>query len=230
MLNNAKNIIYLRISHTESLNGTSLEVQEKRCRAYAELHDIRVDKVYSEITSGATEFRKRSVFQKVLDELSSGSRLIVSRLDRLSRDVVNTLTLVKEFKEQRKELCLTDVGNVHTDSISKIFITILATFAEIERENISMRIKHSKEIAKKDRKYLGGYIEYGYQVDANGDYVKNPKEQEVISSMFKLRKSNFSYQKISEIIKRKFARTISQSQVFKIMKRQHNQKLYEVAV
>ena len=32
------NIVYLRVSHTESLNGTSLEVQEKKCRAFAELH------------------------------------------------------------------------------------------------------------------------------------------------------------------------------------------------
>ena len=27
------NIAYLRVSHTESLNGTSLEVQESKCRA-----------------------------------------------------------------------------------------------------------------------------------------------------------------------------------------------------
>ena len=41
------NIAYLRVSHTESLNGTSLEVQEKRCRAFAELHGFTIDKVYS---------------------------------------------------------------------------------------------------------------------------------------------------------------------------------------
>ena len=32
------NVAYLRISHTESLNGTSLDVQESKCKAYAELH------------------------------------------------------------------------------------------------------------------------------------------------------------------------------------------------
>ena len=31
------NIAYLRVSHIESLNGTSLETQENKCKAYAEL-------------------------------------------------------------------------------------------------------------------------------------------------------------------------------------------------
>ena len=52
------NVAYLRVSHTESLNGTSLKVQETRCRAFAELHNFSIDKVYTEVVSGAVEFRK----------------------------------------------------------------------------------------------------------------------------------------------------------------------------
>ena len=51
------NIAYLRVSHQESLNGTSLEVQEKKCRAFAELNGFTIDKVYSEVVSGGVEFR-----------------------------------------------------------------------------------------------------------------------------------------------------------------------------
>ena len=152
MLNNAKNIIYLRISHTESLNGTSLEVQEKRCLAYCQLHEIRVDKVYSEITSGATEFRKRPVFEKVLDELSSGSRLIVSRLDRLSRDIVNTLTLVKDFKEQREKMNeIIDEINKNLTLVEKIkkFYLINENFS-IENGLLTptMKVKRNKVVEK----------------------------------------------------------------------------------
>ena len=63
------NIAYLRVSHQESLNGTSLEVQENQCRAFDELHGFSMDKVYSEVVSCGDEFRKRPVFQKVLYEL-----------------------------------------------------------------------------------------------------------------------------------------------------------------
>ena len=93
------NIAYLRVSHIESLNGTSIETQERRCRAFAELHNFSIDKVYTEVVSGSVEFRKRPIFQKILTELKSGSKLVVSRLDRLSRKVVDTLTLIEEFKK-----------------------------------------------------------------------------------------------------------------------------------
>ena len=80
---------------------------------------------------------------------------LIDRLDRLSRKVIDTLKLIDDFKKERKEICITDIGNVHTYGISKVFVTILASLAEIERENVSTRIKASKEVAKKDRRYLG---------------------------------------------------------------------------
>jgi len=107
------NIAYLRVSHTESLNGTSIEVQESKCRAFGELHGFVIDKVYTEVVSGGVEFRKRPIFQKVLSELKSGSKLVVSRLDRLSRKVIDTLKVVEDFKKERKEICIADIGNIH---------------------------------------------------------------------------------------------------------------------
>ena len=222
------NIAYLRVSHQESLNGTSLEVQEKKCRAFAELHGFSIDKVYSEVVSGGVEFRKRPVFQRVLLNLKSGSKLVVSRLDRLSRKVIDTLKLVDDFKKEHKEICITDIGNIHTDGVSKIFVTILASLAEIERENISIRVKASKKIAKEERRYLGGYTEFGYKVE-DKKLVPDDKEFTVLQSMVNLRKSGLGYRKISEEIKNKYGKRIYYPQVHKILNRPHNLKLLEVA-
>ena len=223
------NIAYLRVSHTESLNGTSLDTQEKRCRAFAELHNFPIDKVYQEVVSGGVEFRKRPVFQKVLSELKSNSKLVVSRLDRLSRKVVDTLKLIDDFKKQHKEICITDIGNIHTDGVSKIFVTILASLAEIERENISIRIKASKKIARQERRHQGGYLEFGYSKDEKGKLVPNEKEFVILHSMFNLRKSGLGYRKIADEVKKKFGRTIYFPQVHKILNRPHNQQILEVA-
>ena len=222
------NIAYLRVSHTESLNGTSLTVQKRLCFAFAELHGFSIDKVYTEVVSGAVEFRKRPVFQKILSELKSNSKLVVSRLDRLSRKVVDTLKLIDDFKKERKEICITDIGNIHTDGVSKIFVTILASLAEIERENISIRIKASKKIAKEERRYLGGYSEFGYKVE-NKKLVPDDKEFLVLQSMVNLRKSGLGYRKISDEIKNKFGKRIYYPQVHKILNRPHNQQILEVA-
>ena len=222
------NIAYLRVSHQESLNGTSLEVQEKKCRAFAELHGFSIDKVYSEVVSGGVEFRKRPIFQKVLSELKSGSKLVVSRLDRLSRKVIDTLKLVDDFKKEHKDICITDIGNIHKDGVSKIFVTILASLAEIERENISIRVKASKKIAKEERRYLGGYTEFGYKVE-DKKLVPDDKEFTVLQSMVNLRKSGLGYRKISDEIKNKYGKRIYYPQVHKILNRPHNLKLLEVA-
>lgn len=222
------NIAYIRVSHTESLNGTSLETQERRCKAFAELHNFSIDKVYTEVVSGGVEFRKRPVFQKVLSELKGNSKLVVSRLDRLSRKVIDTLKLVDDFKRERKEICITDIGNIHKDGVSKVFVTILASLAEIERENISTRIKASKKLAQEDRKYLGGYTEFGYKVE-NKKLVPDDKEFIVLQSMVNLRKSGLGYRKISDEIKNKFGKRIYYPQVHKILNRPHNLKLLEVA-
>jgi len=222
------NIAYLRVSHQESLNGTSLEVQEKKCRAFAELHGFSIDRVYSEVVSGGVEFRKRPVFQKVLSNLKSNSKLVVSRLDRLSRKVIDTLKLVDDFKKEHKDICITDIGNIHKDGVSKIFVTILASLAEIERENISQRVKASKKIAKEERRYLGGYTEFGYKVE-DKKLVPDDKEFTVLQSMVNLRKSGLGYRKISDEIKNKFGKRIYYPQVHKILNRPHNLKLLEVA-
>ena len=222
------NYAYLRVSHLESLKGTSFETQESKCKAYAELHDFKIDRVYSEVVSGAVEFRKRPVFQKVLSELKGNSKLVVSRLDRLSRKVIDTLKLVDDFKKEHKEICITDIGNIHKDGVSKVFVTILASLAEIERENISIRIKASKKIAKENRRYLGGYSEFGYKVE-NKKLVPDDKEFIVLQSMISLRKSGLGYRKISDEIKNKFGKRIYYPQVHKILNRPHNRQLLEVA-
>ena len=156
------------------------------------------------------------MFQKVLSELKSGSKLVVSRLDRMSRKVVDTLKLVEDFKKEKKEICITDIGNIHKDGVSKVFVTILASLAEIERENISTRIKASKKLAQEDRKYLGGYTEFGYKVE-NKKLVPDDKEFIVLQSMVNLRKSGLGYRKISDEIKNKFGKKIYYPQVHKIL-------------
>lgn len=219
------NVGYIRISHTDSLDGTSLEVQEKRILAYAELHSIKIDKVYSEICSGAVTFSKRPVFSKVLNDLKKGSVLVVSRLDRLSRSVLDTLELVRDFTNQDKQLAITDIGNCHNGGVAKVFITILASLAEIERDNISSRIKASKEIAKKEHKFLGGFAEFGYTRNSDGSYSVNQKEKEMFESIINLRNNKLSLPKISEVIRNKFGRKLHPSYVCKLLKRDHNFKL-----
>ena len=224
-----KTVGYLRVSHLESLNGTSLDTQEKRIKNYCELQEFSLDDVVQEVVSGATEFRKRQAMKDVVVQMKRGDRLVVSRLDRLSRSTLHTLQFVNECKRRGIEVHITDLGCVTNGGVGQIVFNVLSCLAETERINISERIKASKFYAKKERKYLGGALEFGYSKDDNGKLIPNEKEFVILQSMMNLRTQGLGYRKIAEEILKKFGRKIHYTQVHKIINREHNQTLLEVA-
>jgi hypothetical protein len=49
------NVIHVRISHTDLLVGTSLEIQ-KKIKTYSELHNFKLDEVYYKMYSSSLDF------------------------------------------------------------------------------------------------------------------------------------------------------------------------------
>jgi DNA invertase Pin-like site-specific DNA recombinase len=225
----SKTLGYLRVSHLESLNGTSFDTQEKKIRNYCELNELKVSNVFSEVVSGAVEVRKRPALTKIVEQLKRGDSLVVSRIDRLSRSTLHTLQFVQDCKSKGISVHITDLGCVTNGGVGQIVFNVLTCLAETERLNISERIKASKHFAKKERKYLGGALEFGYTKDNSGKLIPNEKEFVILQSMVNLRNQKIGYREIAEQIKRKFGRKISFQQVHKILNRSHNQSLLQVA-
>lgn len=219
------NYAYIRVSHVESLTKTSLDTQERTIKSYAITNGFEIDYVYSEVVSGGVDFKKRKVFSKFLKQLKRGDRIVVSRTDRLVRKILFMLTFVDQMKKKGIQLHICNLGNVSDEGMSRIILNLLSVFAETERLQISERIKASKSLAQKDRKYLGGYYEFGYMKDENNKLKPNPKEFEILQSMISLRLDGYGYRKISEEIKNKFSRKIDFAQIYRILKRDHNARL-----
>lgn len=217
-----KSIGYLRVSHLESLNGTSFDTQEKKIRNYCSQNNLEVTSVFSEVVSGAVEVRKRPALTKIVAQLKRGDCLIVSRIDRMFRSTLLTLQFVQDMKSKGVEVHITDLGCVTNGGVSQIVFNVLTCLAETERLNISERIKASKHFAKKERKYLGGALEFGYMKDENGKLIPNEKEYAILQSMINLRMQNIGYRQIEIEIKKKFGRKITFQQIHKILKREHN--------
>ena len=225
-----KTIGYLRVSHLESLNGSSFETQEKKIRQYASLHDFEITDVFSEVIGGGTEFRKRKIFSKFFSELSRGDSIVVARLDRLSRTILHTLQFVELCQQKKIGLHIVDLGEVTDNGLGRIFLNILSCLAETERLRISERIKTQKSFAKKERKYLGGSVEFGYKKGSDGKLIPDEKEFAIIESAFNLRHQGLKYREIADEIKRKHGRKIFFQQIHRILNREHNKKVLQVAV
>ena len=216
---------YSRISVADNLNDSSLVTQEGIIKNYCTTHGLKLDRFYSEITSGSTPLERRPVLSKVLKEFKKGDVLITTRLCRLSRKLLSTLNLIESFKNEGKELIICDLGNVHKDSISRILISVLSMLSEIERENVVHRIKLSKEQAKRENKYRGGYMEFGWKKNEQGKLEPDEKELEKFKGIINLRRNKLTVRKIAEVVRSKWGRKLHYSFVAKLLQREHNFKV-----
>ncbi|MGH2960493.1 MAG: recombinase family protein [Solirubrobacterales bacterium] len=111
------------------------------------------DRIFSERISAAT--RNRPELDRMLDQLRSGDRVVVWRLDRLGRSLRDLIDLVGELDEL-------GVGFVSlTESIDtsspggRLIFHVFASLAEFERELIRDRT-HAGLTAARSRGRLGG--------------------------------------------------------------------------
>ena len=137
-----KTWMYLRVSSDRQ----NTDQQKLSILEYARKHDLKIDDEIC-ITISSKRTPKERKIDKLLESLQTGDQLIVSELSRLGRSVgeviqvCNTLakngvnlTSIKEGLEIR-------IHNGKPDLQSKIMITLLSLFSEIERDLLSERVK-----------------------------------------------------------------------------------------
>ena len=214
--------VYGRCSAEEHYSkGSSIETQITKCQSYATMKDLVVDEVITEQISGTTRFQKRPQGFAILNKLKKGDHIICSALDRFSRNTLDLLNLVEQFKRQKVQLHFIDVGGEVTgsDAIGSVFLKLLSVFSEFYAKQLSEKQKATKDRMKTQGKYLGGKKPFGYDIDENNNLIICEKEQQVINQMKDLRDNGLSYQKISNEITKSTRKKFPVSWVFKILNR-----------
>ena len=215
--------IYGRCSAEENYSkGSSIETQITKCQSYATMKDLVVDEVITEQISGTVAFDKRLKGGELLNNLKKGDHIICSALDRFSRNTLDLLNLVEQFKGQKVQLHFIDVGGevTGTDAIGSVFLKLLSVFSEFYAKQLSEKQKATKDRMKTQGRYLGGKKPFGFDIDENNNLVICEKEQQVINQMKDLRGSGLSYQKISNEITNSTRKKFPVSWVFKILNRE----------
>lgn len=136
---------YVRVSSV----GQSLEVQEDLLR------QAGCEKVYAEKKSGKTA-TDRKALQDALGYVREGDTLVVTRLDRLARSIMDLRQIVDELSVKGVTFrCLQQGAIDTTRSDSKLLLNILASFAEFEADIRSERQRDGIEKAKAKGVYKG---------------------------------------------------------------------------
>lgn len=192
---------YLRLSTNEINQSNSFDVQRNHIES-----KHKIDSFYQDTTSGSTPFFKRDGWSKLMGVLKSGDKIIVHRLDRLSRDTMNFLVMENELKKLNVSIVFIDGIQGH-DPMAEMVRTILSSVAEYERKMIALRIQQAKDVQRSKGMHLSGHVNYGYYKDSEGYLVENEDEQHIIGIMRELRSRNLSYQKIADKINAQGFRT-----------------------
>ncbi|MDA2585186.1 recombinase family protein [Bacillus cereus group sp. Bc062] len=104
------------------------------------------DKIYSEKFTGTKSDRPQ--LQEVLSILKEGDTLVVTKLDRLARNTVEGIEIVKGLFSKGVRVHVLNVGLLEDTTMGRFFLTTLLAVAEMERNLIVERTQEGKAIAK----------------------------------------------------------------------------------
>lgn len=210
---------YARVStKVQADDGLSLDAQIRQLRGYAMVHGMKLDQVFTErAVSGWKPIGDRAEGRRLMGVLQEGDVLICPKLDRLFRSARDALVVSDELKERGVSLHLIDLGgDVTANGISKVFFTIIAAFAEFERDRIAERIGDVKSHQKALGRYLGGTRPFGFEVTDDNRMQPDATEQVLIEKMIYLRSQGSSLRTIADYL-RKHGAAVSHVTVRRIL-------------
>lgn len=178
---------YMRLSTDEDKQSNSFEIQSQVITEYAKENGLEpILKTFKDTKSGA-KLEQRTGLMEMLNTIKSNDKVIVHKIDRLSRDVLQMGWIRTELARKGSELIIIDSKNDTNDPMANLMEQIVTAFADYERQMIKSRIKATMDLKKSKGEKLGGAIPFGFDVIENEDkkkvLVKNEQEQKIVSSI-----------------------------------------------
>lgn len=130
---------------------------------------------------------ERPALRALMEDIESGQVdcVVVYKVDRLSRSLLDFARLMGVFEERGVSLVSVTQQMNTTDSLGRLTLNILLSFAQFERELIAERTRDKMQAARRKGKWLGGNPVLGYDVDPRGGGLKiNTNEAERVRFIF----------------------------------------------
>ena len=189
-------VIYARVSSVGDRQSTDRQVSD--LVDYSTKNGLSVERVFEEHISGATKNEDRAVLCECLKFCVTNKidTLLISELSRLGRNVDEVLANVKFCKDnhlniyfQKEHLSLFNADGSKNPFLT-IFISVLGTCAEMERDNIKFRLNSG----------LRRYVANGGRIGRKqGSTKSKEKKQEEYAKVIKLLKSGQSVRNTAKL-------------------------------
>jgi DNA invertase Pin-like site-specific DNA recombinase len=136
---------YARTSTLEQVAGFEAQVKE--------LKALGCKRILKEQVSSIDQ---RPELERALDALREGDTLMVTKLDRLARNVVHLGQIVERVQKAGAALRIVNMGLDTGTATGKLMLNVLGSVAQFEREMMLERQREGIAKAKADGKCKGG--------------------------------------------------------------------------
>jgi site-specific DNA recombinase len=170
--------IYTRVSSDSGLEQefNSLDNQREAAEAYikSQAHEgwklIRDRYDDGGFSGGSME---RPALQKLLEDVRAGriDIVVVYKVDRLTRSLADFAKLVELFDEHDVSFVSVTQAFNTTNSMGRLTLNVLLSFAQFEREVTGERIRDKIAASKKKGLWMGGVVPLGYRVENRALHV-----------------------------------------------------------
>jgi site-specific DNA recombinase len=183
--------VYVRWSTDEQGSGTTLDEQKQTCLAFLSEREwpVRQDLLFIDegYSAGSLE---RPAMKKLRRAVHAGlvDAVVVYKLDRLTRNIVDAVELVlKEWEGRCALVSVTQSSIDTTNALGRQFFTLMASFAEFEREMIRDRTMSGKKRRAMQGRNPGFRPPYGYIIgDVPGQIIVDEEKAAVVRRIYDL--------------------------------------------
>lgn len=195
--------LYVRVSTDAQFEeGYSIEAQEKKLKQWCEVKDFTDYQVYQDGGWSGSNLDRPAMKQLISDIINRRvCRVVVYKLDRLSRSQKDTLFLLEELFIPNDVEFFSMNENFDTSTpYGKAMIGILSVFAQLERENIRERTRMGMYERVKDGYWMGGNgIPFGYDYDPKQDILVPNEHAEDVKNIYDLYLKGYSTTRLAKM-------------------------------
>jgi len=180
---------YIRVSTEEQAReGVSLEAQVDKIKKYADLHNLELIGVIRDEGKSGKDLNREGM-QKVISlcQKREVDHLIVYKMDRLTRRLLDLLTLIEEVFKRNEVQFHSITEKIDTSTAQgKFFLSISGAFNQMQRDLTSERTKEALQYKISKGEFVGT-PPLGFEA-LEKELKKNNDELGVVEEVFKLRK------------------------------------------
>lgn len=190
-MNTKKIALYTRVSTGYQIDKDSLPFQKQELKSYCKyvLHaDMSLIEVYEDAGRSGKN-TKRPGFERMMEEVKNDkiSHVIVYKIDRISRNLVDFSLMYDEFKFHRVTFISLNEQFDTSSAIGEAILKIILVFAELERKLTSERVKDIMINRAQAGQWNGARVPFGWDWDEkNACPIHSKTEGPLVVDMYNM--------------------------------------------